>query len=126
MVSLLAGGTFARRPNIRFIFSHAGGTMPMLAGRVANALGGRKDLAEIAPRGIDHELRRHHFDTANSFYAPTMTALLSFVPASQVLFGTDFPYLTIGRNVAGMAGLGLAPETMAAIEHANADKLLRG
>jgi predicted TIM-barrel fold metal-dependent hydrolase len=54
-----------------------------------------------------------------------MTALLSFVPASQVLFGTDFPYLTIGRNVAGMAGLGLAPETMAAIEHGNADKLLR-
>jgi predicted TIM-barrel fold metal-dependent hydrolase len=124
MVSLLAGGTFARRTNIRFIFSHAGGTMPMLAGRIVNALGGRKDLAEIAPRGIDHELRRHHFDTANSFYAPTMTALLSFVSASQVLFGTDFPYLTIGRNVAGMASLGLAPETMAAIEHANADKLL--
>ena len=39
IVSLLFGGTFARRRNIRFIFSHAGGTVPFLAERIARLAG---------------------------------------------------------------------------------------
>ena len=35
ITSLLFSGTFSRCPDIRFIFSHAGGTLPFLANRIA-------------------------------------------------------------------------------------------
>jgi predicted TIM-barrel fold metal-dependent hydrolase len=124
VISLLVNGTFARMKDTRFLFSHAGGTIPMLAGRIANALKGRKDIAEIAPDGIDAEFRKLYYDTANSFYAPTMAALTSYVPDSQVLFGTDFPYLTIGQNLDGLRKLGLGAAQMKAISHDNAIRLI--
>src|SRR5712671_1924908 len=115
VISLLVNGRFARMKDLRFLFSHAGGTIPMVAGRIANALRGRKDIAEIAPEGIDAELKKLHYDTANSFYAPTIAALTSYVPDTQILFGTDFPYLTIGQNLDGLRKLGLSAAQMAAI-----------
>jgi len=36
----------------RFLFSHAGETIPMLAVACQRAQGPRKDIAEIAPDGI--------------------------------------------------------------------------
>ena len=38
IVSLLVGGTLQRCPDIRYLFSHGGGTLPMAAGRIVNAL----------------------------------------------------------------------------------------
>jgi len=124
VVSLLVNGTLAKNKDLRFLFSHAGGTIPMVAGRIANALKGRKDIAEIAPEGIDAELRKLHYDTANSFYAPTIAALTSYVPDTQILFGTDFPYLTIGQNLDGLRKLALTPAQMTAITRDNAVRLL--
>ena len=124
VLSLLVNGAFARYRDIRFIFSHAGASIPVLAGRIANGLKRRKDLAEIAPEGVEQQLKKLHFDTANSAYAPTMAALLAFVPLSQVLFGSDFPYLTIGQNVEGFATLGLKEADAHAINRGNAERLL--
>jgi predicted TIM-barrel fold metal-dependent hydrolase len=124
VLSLLVGGTLAKMTDTRFLFSHAGGTIPMLAGRIANALKTRKDIAEIAPNGIDAELKKLYYDTANSFYAPTIAALTTYVPDSQILFGTDFPYLTIGQNLDGLRKLGLSPAQMTAITRDNGFRLL--
>jgi predicted TIM-barrel fold metal-dependent hydrolase len=123
VISLLVNGRFARLKDTRFLFSHAGGTIPMLAGRIANALKGRKDIAEIAPEGIDAELKKLFYDTANSFYPPTMAALTSYVPGEQILFGTDFPYLTIGQNLDGLRKV-LTPAQLAVITRENALRLL--
>jgi 6-methylsalicylate decarboxylase len=123
-LSLLVNGAFARYGDIRFIFSHAGASIPVLAGRIANGLKNRKNLAEIAPDGIEQQLKKLHFDTANSAYAPTMAALLAFVPVSQVLFGSDFPYLTIGQNAEGFDKLGLSAVDAHAINRGNAERLL--
>jgi len=124
VVSLLVNGTFAHYRDIRFLFSHAGGAIPLLAGRIANGLKERKNLAEIAPDGVLGELKRLHYDTANSAYPPTMAALLKLVPATQVLFGSDFPYLTIAQNVEGFTKLGLARGERRAIDRGNAERLL--
>jgi predicted TIM-barrel fold metal-dependent hydrolase len=124
VVSLLFSGGFQRYPGVRFLFSHAGASIPMLAGRIAAGSRRRKDLAEIAPDGIEGELKKLHYDTANSVYRPTMAALLAFVPASQVLFGSDFPYYTISENVDNFAQIRLSAAERAAIDRGNAERLL--
>ena len=61
--SLLLTGTLARFANIRFIFCHSGAAVPVLAGRAA-VMGLGREFADAMPNGIDHELRRLHFDVA--------------------------------------------------------------
>lgn len=125
VLSLLFGGTFARFRDIRWIFSHAGGTIPTLVGRIrtlSRAQG--RTLAEFAPNGIDYEFRRLYYETANSAYPPTMAALLSYVPLSQVMFGTDYPYLTVGQNLEDFRKLGLTAPQMQAIQSGNAGRLI--
>jgi predicted TIM-barrel fold metal-dependent hydrolase len=124
VVSLLFSGAFARYPDIRFVFSHAGASIPVLAGRIANGAKARKDLAEIAPEGIETALQKLYYDTANSAFAPTMAALLAFVPPTQVLFGSDYPYYTIAETIAGVDKLGLTAAQREAIERGNAERLL--
>jgi len=41
-----------------------------------------------------------------------------------VLFGSDFPYLTITQNVDGFAKLGLTGRELRAIDRGNAERLL--
>jgi predicted TIM-barrel fold metal-dependent hydrolase len=66
ITSLLLSGGFARWREIRWLFSHAGGTIPMMAGRIDAFYGKRPNLKEFAPEGILGELRRLNYDTANA------------------------------------------------------------
>jgi predicted TIM-barrel fold metal-dependent hydrolase len=124
VVSLLLGGALAKYPDIRWIFSHAGGPVPALAGRIVNMTRNRPDLAQIAPQGVMHELTQLHYDTANASFAPTMAALLKFVPVSQVLFGSDYPYYSLEENVGLLAELPLTPAERQAIDRGNAARLM--
>ena len=118
-------GAFARFKDIRFVFSHAGASVPALAGRMVNAVSrSAKTQAAVGPNGVEAELRKLYYDTANSAYAPTMAALLALVPISQVLFGSDYPYLTVGQNLESMAQIGLSEAELSAIDRENALSLL--
>ena len=103
VLSLLFSGAFAELPDIKWIFSHSGGTVPVIAQRTGQLSQHSPRVKEIAPNGIDYELTRLYYETANGFHAPNMAALLAYVPISQVLFGTDYPYLTVAANVEGLA-----------------------
>jgi predicted TIM-barrel fold metal-dependent hydrolase len=81
-------GDAARFPDIRFIWSHAGGTVPFLAGRIDGASGGAKDRL---PNGFMAELKRFYYDLAGAANPGAIASLLKLVSTSQVLFGTDFP-----------------------------------
>lgn len=123
--SLMFNGAFARFKDIRFIFSHAGASVPALAGRLINfASRSQKMQAAVGPNGIEAELRKLYYDTANSAYEPTMAALLKLVPVSQVLFGSDYPYLTVEQNLDSMAKVGLSEAELRAIDRDNAVALL--
>ena len=63
----------------------------------------RADLAERLPNGPMAELQRLHFDTASVTNAQAMAALGKFVPWTQVLFGTDFPYVRTAPQRAELA-----------------------
>jgi aminocarboxymuconate-semialdehyde decarboxylase len=85
--------TFARTPNVKYIFSHAGGTIPFVATRFSIV-----DEMKIIPGGEERgtaadTLRRLYWDTALSWKPPVMQMLKTVVGMDQVLFGSDFPYL---------------------------------
>jgi 6-methylsalicylate decarboxylase len=123
VMSLLLSATFTRTRDIRWIFCHAGGAVPLLAGRINSLTKIQKTNADL-PDGIDFELKRLHYETANAAYAPNMAALLKYVPSSQVLFGTDYPYVSVTENVSDLGKVGLAADDLKAIESANAMRLI--
>jgi 6-methylsalicylate decarboxylase len=124
VVSLLLNGSFARYRDIRWLFSHAGGTVPMLTGRMDSFFRFRKDIGQIAPQGVEAEFRRLHYDTANATHPASMAALLKVVPETQVVFGSDYPYFSASPQRQALEALGLPASTVEAIEHANAMRLI--
>jgi 6-methylsalicylate decarboxylase len=120
IVSLLAGGTFTRCPDIRFIFSHCGGALPTIAGRINHWSG---SLGQRAPNGALPELKKLNFDTASMNNPMTFGALLKLVPATQVFFGSDFPWGTMAATKNPLRGLGLSAEDVHSIEEGNARKM---
>ena len=102
IASLLFTGTASRCPDIKFIFSHAGGTMPFLIERFVRLPITRKEAAAKTPEGVMTLLRKFYYDTAQTPNAAAMAALTKVVPISQILFGTDFPFRTSADHVNGL------------------------
>ena len=123
VTSLLFSGSFNRFRDIRFIFSHAGGTLPMVAGRIARQSSAMKQLAEMVPNGVDYELRRLHYEIAGSANRPAMAALMNLVPTTQLMFGSDYPWGLIGGTATGLADLRLSAMDTSAIGYENATSL---
>jgi predicted TIM-barrel fold metal-dependent hydrolase len=124
IISLLYSGSLVRYPNIRFIFSHAGGALPALSGRIANFVARDKNAAGYAPHGALAEFDKIHYDTANATAAPSMAALMAMAPTSQIVFGSDYPYFSLEENVAGLAKIRLTAAERQAINRDNAARLL--
>ena len=125
VVSLLLSGSLAKFRDIKWIFSHGGGTIPMLAGRINFFHGQAKNIAEIAPNGIEAEFKRLFYDTANATHPSSMAALLKLVPSSQVTYGSDYPYVPMDTQIKNLEGSGLEPEVLEQIKHLNAERILK-
>jgi 6-methylsalicylate decarboxylase len=123
VTSLLLSGGLARWRDIQWLFSHAGGTIPMMAGRIIAFYGKRPNVKELAPEGIDAEFKRLNYDTANATSAPAIAALLKLVPSSQVTYGSDYPYFALDQMKA-LEQLRLSPADLKAIGSENAIKLV--
>jgi predicted TIM-barrel fold metal-dependent hydrolase len=123
IVSLVASGTFSRFPDIRFIFCHAGGTMPMVAARTNAFVERHRDIAGRVPNGVPYELRRLYYDVANAVNPSSMAALMNLVPTSQLLFGSDFPYVPIAATANALDHFGLSSNDLQAVSRENASRL---
>jgi predicted TIM-barrel fold metal-dependent hydrolase len=124
ILSLLYSGSLVRYPNVRFIFSHAGGALPALSGRVANFVKRDKNAAKYAPQGALAEFNKLYYDTANASAAPSMAALMAMAPASQIVFGSDYPYFSLEENVEGLAKISMTASERQAINRANLASIL--
>jgi len=118
---------FARTPNVKYIFAHAGGTIPYLAGRFAII-----DEMNVIPGGETRgtaaaALRRLHCDIALSFSPPVLNMLKDVVGLDHILFGTDFPYLRRDiavRSASEMREIAaLSQPERQAVLHGNAQRL---
>jgi 6-methylsalicylate decarboxylase len=123
VTNLVFTGTLERCPDISFIVSHAGGTIPFLASRLA--LGALiPELNEKAPRGAVSYLKRLYYDTALSTSRFPLSSLRELVDPSHILFGSDYPYLPEPGIHAEIKGLvdydGFDEPTRASIDRGNA------
>ncbi len=120
ILSLLQTATVERCPDIRFIWSHGGGTVPFITSRLTGA-------AQKLPKGLMYELQKFYYDTAQAFNPYTLPSFKKMVPVSQILFGTDYP---LGGGSAAIVTKGLVDNggftanELRAIDRENALRLL--
>ena len=112
--SLIWSGTTVKYPDIRFIMSHGGGTMPFLierflAGTQAEIVPGivtkGKSPPFVPPQppgGVLSELRRMYYDTAQCANPIALRALRDVVNPSQILYGSDYFYRTNVETARGL------------------------
>ena len=124
ITDIVFSGTAARCPDLKFIFSHAGGTLPFLTERLLKMPVLDPRLAPRVPRGVLFELQRFHYDTAWSSNPGALAALTKLVNVSQILFGSDYPYRTGIDHVKGLAAYGLSESDLRAIGRDNAVRLM--
>lgn len=124
LTDILFSGTAARCPDVKFIFSHAGGTVPFLTERLIQAPVINKNLASRVPNGVVYELKRFYYDTAWAYNAVPLAALTKLVPVSQILYGSDYPYRTGPNTVKGLLEYGFSQGDLKAIGRDNAVRLM--
>jgi predicted TIM-barrel fold metal-dependent hydrolase len=125
IVSLIVSEAATKYPDIRFIFSHAGGTITSIAGRLLGAEMTAENLARTpAPNSRLFHLRRFFYDTAGSANPVNMAALKTLVPTTQIVFGTDAPFVDGAPQVAGLQTAGFTADELRAIERDNATRLV--
>ena len=83
-----------------------------------------REFAEKMPNGIDHELRKLNFDVALQANRPALAALFAYVPISQILLGSDYPFGTSADGISGLEEYGLNSGDLQAIYAGNAERLL--
>ena len=122
---LLFSGTATRFPHIKFIFCHAGGTMPFTVERFLLVPKFNPEVAAMLPNGVLPQLQRFYYDVALSANPYAMSSVKQLVPTSQLLFGTDFPFGTAADTAKGLADCGLFNDNeLAAIARGNMQRIL--
>jgi predicted TIM-barrel fold metal-dependent hydrolase len=90
-VNLMYLGVFENHPNIRWLFAHAGGTLPYLAFRTS--LGAFNPfVAANVPQGPPAYYARAYYDTALSYARSSFASLREIAPLDHIAFGSDWPF----------------------------------
>ncbi len=128
ILSLLSTNAAARYADTRFIFSHAGGTMPAVFSRFG--VGAPDTVNGILARPAEpnsrlFHMRRFYYDTAQSTNTAQMQALKTIVGSSQILFGTDYPFgANAAKQLQGLQTCGFSAEELRGILRENTIRIL--
>ena len=121
ILSLLQTGQVAKYPDITFIWSHGGGTMPYITSRFGAAKG-----PDGKPNETLQTIQKFYYDTAQAYNPYTLEGFTRLIPNSHIFFGSD--YLgnagSAGNVIRGLdAYTGFTPQQRQAIYRDNALKL---
>jgi 6-methylsalicylate decarboxylase len=131
IASMIQGGqnnpsAATRFPNVRFSWSHAGGTIIGLIGRFFGTVNSWQTLSKTPePNSSLYHLRRFYYDVALSTNPITLQALKQLVGAEQIVFGSDYPFGGgIVSTVEGLQHCGFTAQELRGIDRENALKIL--
>ncbi|KAG6551980.1 hypothetical protein Mapa_006285 [Marchantia paleacea] len=91
-VNLVFTNTTQKYPNIRYIFSHAGGSLPFLAYRAAFT------APYYSHEVMVEEFKKFYYDTALASTPSALPTILQFATPDHMTFGTDWPYVTFAGS----------------------------
>lgn len=131
VADMIFTGTLDRYPNIRWVLSHLGGTLPYVAWRMSMMEhSDRGAYAAFRERGrsVADYLRGLWYDTAVSAGPVSLRAALDLVGPERLVFGSDIPFLPFGfaqKTVQAYEEFGaLTPAQRDAIDFGNGSALL--
>jgi predicted TIM-barrel fold metal-dependent hydrolase len=116
---IVFSGVAAKFPDIRWIFSHSGGTLPFLTARLEIVAQQKKMTGGALPI-----LQKFYYELAQGNTPGQLAALLKMVPVSQVLYGTDYPFRDGAEVNGGIAAHGFSAAEVRSIEREVAMKLI--
>lgn len=120
MTSFIYSGAAGRFPEVRMIWSHAGGTMPFLIERFDYADRTVEKLKAAAPAGFRAAAGRFFYDTAQSSNRVAMGALRQVIAPERILFGSDYPFRSPGEQLDQLERGGVfSPAELGAIQQGN-------
>src|SRR5262245_49798617 len=124
IANLIFSGTSQKYKDINWIWSHGGGGLVSFAERfLVQAVNTPPYKGKFTREMVEGEIRRFHYDTAQVTQSVTLGALAKLVPASQIVYGTDFPYRTAAEHTQGVSAF-FTGEERKMVERANALRLL--
>jgi predicted TIM-barrel fold metal-dependent hydrolase len=102
--------------------------MPLLVTRLAGFTAwdsvGPERLRTLFPDGIETEFRKLYFELAQGFEPANIESLMKLVPASHILFGTDYPFFAVSHSTEGLKALTLPAKVRRSIERETALALM--
>jgi 6-methylsalicylate decarboxylase len=127
ILSLISNNSATRYADVKFIFSHGGGTMPSVIDRIG--VGNPDTIAAnlkgpAQPNSRLFHLRRFYYDTAQSTNTVQLQALKTIAGVPQILFGTDYPFgATAAKQVQGLNECGFTTQELQQIQMGNSARL---
>jgi predicted TIM-barrel fold metal-dependent hydrolase len=115
------GRTALRYPDVQYIWSHSGGTLPFLTSRFVELAGRQKDRFPNGPLPI---FQRFYYEVAQGNTPGQLAALMQMVKISQVMFGSDYPFRLGTEAVDGVHNYKFTPDEIKAIDSENAIRVM--
>lgn len=122
--SFITGGMAERHPDLRIAFSHGGGVLPILLGRLNRAWDISPTLKEALPQQPTAYAQRFYYD-AIVFEPATLRLMMQVYGTGQIAVGSDYPFgMGEPDPVRFLERCELDPQSKAAILRENAARFL--
>jgi len=125
--NLIYNEQMRKYPNIRWILAHAGGCLPYISLRLKlmeeQDPNGPPDFKDRVPEGVTPYVGKFFFDTAISGSRAAMASLRIVTEPTQIMFGSDWPYIHrayVDEQIAAMRTMPELADIFPQVERDNA------
>jgi predicted TIM-barrel fold metal-dependent hydrolase len=104
---LIMTNTMRKFPSCRIILSHGGGTLPYVAGRIAD-IEMQTRLSGKTPDEFLDDAKSFYFDLALVGHTAPLQLLMDFARKGHILWGSDYPFVreaAVGSKTQALEGV---------------------
>jgi predicted TIM-barrel fold metal-dependent hydrolase len=117
------GQTAFKCPDVQFIWSHSGGTLPFMTSRFVELANRPRDKDRF-PDGPLPIFRKFYYEVAQGNTLGQLAALTQMVPISRVMLGSDYPFREGIEAIKGLDAYKFSPADLKAIWSENALRVM--